>query len=457
MAVPISVASIPPFDPHGDQNSVAQRWQKWLKSFAIFADATGCKNDKQKRQLLLHTAGSEIQDIFYTLTETGTDYKTAADKLNEYFAPRQNTSYNRHIFRQEKQKDGETVAQFVTRLRRLATLCDFPAESTDSFIRDQVIDNCLSMKLRTKLLAERDLSLARTLDIAQAIEASQSQSRQIAEDNQSTKVYTVGRQPRRGKRNQVAGSSQLKSTEKQCSRCGIKGHSSDNCRCSRTVTCYNCGVTGHFALMCRSKTQRGVRTNANSQPKQDFRKRKSRKNPVRYVNEQVQQPLRDSRQPSDSDSDDAYTDEYAYALQDNEDTSPIVINGLPVGVIIDSGASCNIVNSTVASQLRDSGSSFQKCRRLIHPYESPPIVCTEYLTADVSTNGVNPVSADFLVVPGSAPSLLGKATATKLGILKIGINHVSQSSAPSADELLAKYPGLCEGIDASRILKSCYT
>ena len=107
MAVPITVASIPPFDPHGDQNSVAQRWHKWLKSFAIFADATGCKNDKQKRQLLLHTAGSEIQDIFHTLTDTGTDYKTAADKLNEYFAPRKNTSYNHHIFRQEKQKDGE--------------------------------------------------------------------------------------------------------------------------------------------------------------------------------------------------------------------------------------------------------------------------------------------------------------------------------------------------------------
>ena len=125
MAVPIHVTPIPPFDPHGELSSVAHRWQKWLKSFNLFANAAGCKNDKQKRQLLLHTAGSDIQDIFYALTETGTDYKTAAEKLSQYFAPRKNTSYNRHKFRQEKQKEGETVAQFVTRLRQLAALCDF--------------------------------------------------------------------------------------------------------------------------------------------------------------------------------------------------------------------------------------------------------------------------------------------------------------------------------------------
>ena len=203
MAVPITVASILPFDLHGEQNSVAHRWEKWLKSFSIFSDAAGCKNDKQKRQLLLHTAGADVQDVFHTFTETGTDYKTAVDKLNQYFPPRKNTSYNRHIFRQEKQKEGETISQFVTRLRQLAIFCDFPAESIDSFIQDQVIDNCSSTKLRTKLLAERDLTLDRMLDIAaQAMEASESQSRQIAEDNQFTNVYSINRQTRGGKRGQ---------------------------------------------------------------------------------------------------------------------------------------------------------------------------------------------------------------------------------------------------------------
>ena len=49
----------------------------------------------------------------------------ARDKLNEYFTPRKNTSYNRYIFSQESQKQGETVAQYVTGLRLLGTLCEF--------------------------------------------------------------------------------------------------------------------------------------------------------------------------------------------------------------------------------------------------------------------------------------------------------------------------------------------
>ena len=80
MAVLIHVTLIPPFDPHGELTSVAHSWQKWLKSSNLVADASGCKNDKQKRQLLLNTAGAAVQDVFSTLNETGNDYKTALEQ-----------------------------------------------------------------------------------------------------------------------------------------------------------------------------------------------------------------------------------------------------------------------------------------------------------------------------------------------------------------------------------------
>ena len=274
------------------------------------------------------------------------------------------------------------------------------------------------------------------MDIAQAMEASESQSRQIVEDNQFA-VYAVGRQNRgrnqpQHQRHSQKRPNQAKPTAKQCTRCGIKGHSADDCRCSR-------GVGGGGGG--------GGQTDVNSPRGRQLNNETPRRNTVRCVNEHTSQPLRDSRQDFDSDSDDVYTDEYAFALQDSADISPVTINGITVGVIIDSGASCNIINSAVANQLRDIGSTFNKCRRRIHPYESPPLVCKEYLTANVRIHGVKPVSADFLVVPGTAPSLLGKATAQHLGILKVGVNHVSQSNEPSSpDKFFAKYPGLCESI-----------
>mgnify|MGYP001799794134 CR=1 FL=1 len=76
----ISIAALQPiaaFDLHGGHNTVAQRWEKWIRSFELFASATGCKDDKQKRHLLLHTAGPEVHHIFFTLVETGENYKDA--------------------------------------------------------------------------------------------------------------------------------------------------------------------------------------------------------------------------------------------------------------------------------------------------------------------------------------------------------------------------------------------
>ena len=84
------------------------------------------------------------------------------------------------MFRKACQNDEESVAQYVTRLRQLAHLCAF-GDQVDDFISDQVIDNGRSKRLRTKLLAERDLNLDRVLDLVGIMEASESQAAQISE------------------------------------------------------------------------------------------------------------------------------------------------------------------------------------------------------------------------------------------------------------------------------------
>lgn len=48
------------------------------------------------------------------------------------------------------------------------------------------------------------------------------------------------------------------------------------------------------------------------------------------------------------------------------------------------------------------------------------------LTTNVGIYGVEPISAEFLVVPCTAPPLLEKKAAQSLGILKLRINHILQ-------------------------------
>ncbi len=138
---------VKPFDVFGNQTSVGSRWQRWLKSFELFADSKGLiinessnANMVQRRALPLHTAGEEVQKIFETLPDTGTakDYKKAEKALNEYFIPQVNTTFQNHVFRSMEQMENETVAQFVMRLRHVAKDCDY-GEQTDNQIRDQVV------------------------------------------------------------------------------------------------------------------------------------------------------------------------------------------------------------------------------------------------------------------------------------------------------------------------------
>ena len=410
--VSIQVSPVTPFDPHGDTAGVYQRWSRWLRSFEIFADASGCVNDGQKKQLLLHCAGPDTQDIYYTFPEMPTSYQDTKEALSNYFKPAKNLPYNRHLFRQTKQAEDETMGQFVTRLRQSARDCDF-GDKTDEFIRDQVIDRCHSEQLRTKFLAEKELTLAKVLSLAAAKELSEKQSSLIAGD----KAFAV---------QQKQQQASLK-----CGRCGRKGHASKDCRSTKDATCHNCGKKGHFAVVCRTPLVKSdqsapqVKKYGGNRPRHPQGKKKFSGRPLRFVE--------DNQEASESE------EEYVFALGSQEETVTVIISTEPVSMIVDSGASINILNTKAATRLQEKGVEFKKCKRTIHPYGSPPIIATELVNTEVKLPDGESVQAEFLVLPGDQPSLLGKRTSEALGVLRIGLHFVANS-------VLDLYPGITNGI-----------
>ena len=141
----VSKIDLPPlqaFDPVSDPTSLSQRWKTWKRRFETHLDALKVTDDKQKRALLLYQAGQETQELFDKLPYTGYDYATAVAKLDEHFLPRKNVDY----FRQATQQIGETLDQFVTRLRKLAAHCEFTDLNKE--LKSAVIQNCQSKRLR---------------------------------------------------------------------------------------------------------------------------------------------------------------------------------------------------------------------------------------------------------------------------------------------------------------------
>lgn len=95
------------------------------KSFEYFVTSKAVTD--QKRGMLSHHAGVDVQDIFETLTETGDDYDTAIAKLDEYSAPQVNVIFERHSLRQMSQNEDETVDRIVMKLKQKASTgtCEF--------------------------------------------------------------------------------------------------------------------------------------------------------------------------------------------------------------------------------------------------------------------------------------------------------------------------------------------
>ena len=157
MPTALQLPAVQPFSAASDQTTFGQRWSKLVKGLEYFLIASNITDKKQKRAVLLHLAGAEVQTVFETLSDTGEDYDTALAKLNEYFAPKKNVPFERHAFRQAVQGPTEGIDAYVSRLRGLPKTCEF--DKVDEMIRDQVIDKCASNNLRRRLLRETDLKL----------------------------------------------------------------------------------------------------------------------------------------------------------------------------------------------------------------------------------------------------------------------------------------------------------
>ena len=127
---------------------------------------------KWKRALLLHYAGAEVDEIFDILPNTGddNDYATAVEKVNEYFSPQTNIAYEVYNFLQTKQKDGESLDIYHTRLRQLAKTCEF--SNIDKEIKEHIILTYSSNSLRRRALRE-NLTLDALLKLGRALELSE--------------------------------------------------------------------------------------------------------------------------------------------------------------------------------------------------------------------------------------------------------------------------------------------
>lgn len=147
----------PSFEYDVVKSNAGTRWKKWIGRLENVFVGINLEDDARKRTLLLHYAGERVYDIYDAEKGEAEAYYAATKQvLQTYFEPKVNTQMDIYNFRKHKQLEGQTLDEFVTKLRQPGKTCAF--DITEKEILTQVIQNCSSNRLR-RALREPDKTL----------------------------------------------------------------------------------------------------------------------------------------------------------------------------------------------------------------------------------------------------------------------------------------------------------
>jgi hypothetical protein len=311
--------------------------------------------------------------------------------------------------------------------------CEFA--DNDREIKTQIVQNCLSHKLRMKALQNPELSITQLLDAGKVMEMSKSQAETIEEKqsiNNLSRKYTR----RASKQNQNGGhvdrnSNGAKTADRnsvpgasgKCRNCG-KGYPHPGGKTSCPAygkICRGCGKQNHYEAVCRSKKPN---------TKQEFKTQKPRHNVQNLVDE-------------NSSSEDSDEDGYAFSVNSTgkEQSQPmfnIVIHDTPMTIMADSGASVNVLDEKDYQAL-SKRPELQTTKVRIHPYKSLKVL------GKFKTFNTKSVEDKLYVVQGSDGSLLSWKTSQELGLLK-AVHNVNDDSSPTTEKLIKDYDELFHGL-----------
>ncbi|XP_058033481.1 uncharacterized protein LOC131195525, partial [Ahaetulla prasina] len=175
-----------PFDP------AKEKWGSYMARFECFLEANELQgvSDNRKRAYFLSHCGPEVFDTAESLAEPtpvqSVPWQTLQTLLKAHFAPMPSKYVQRFEFGERRQQEGESISAYMAALRKASKHCEY--RDLDEALLEQLIRGVRDIRLRRRLLAKSNLTLANALDEARAHEM----STQAAETLQKQVTPTAG-------------------------------------------------------------------------------------------------------------------------------------------------------------------------------------------------------------------------------------------------------------------------
>lgn len=238
-----------------EDNNLAAAWHLWRRNYRVYCLANADKEwgEPKKVANFLLSIGNEGGKIFWSKfpnvsEETLKDVtlEQVFKAFDEHCEPLKNIPMESHKFHSLRQKEGQTIADFVTELREQAAKCEFTCQCKKSYmdreIRDRLITGVADVKLRNRLLDQKDVTLVSVLQMCQNYEATREGSKELdksvvscVQTEETKEVCTVSGQERR------------------CFSCGFAPFNNAHKELcpAKNIICRGCNEKGHYQRTCR--------------------------------------------------------------------------------------------------------------------------------------------------------------------------------------------------------------
>ncbi len=385
-----------------------EAWPLYVERLKQFFEANDVKDAGKQRAILLSVCGADTYKLISSLVPPAKPGDKTFDELisiaKDHFNPLPSVIVQRYKFNTRIQQPGETTAEFVAELRRLAQHCEYGATLED-MLRDRLVCGIKDERVQRRLLSEPSLKFKKAWEISQAMELAMKNAKDLQRNLESLPVPVAPGLMQQA--NKVASSTSTRwpsqtrpyphaQPHKQgthftkCYRCGCTSHSANDCR-ARSYTCHNCGKQGHLAKVCRGGK-------LSSTPGES----KVNKDHKAYCMEP------DFETPVNAEAN--YT-MYKTSAQNKEPPliANVLVNNCKVPMEIDTGASVSIMSETTYNSVfkHEKPSIHMGEHVELRTYTGQKIPVVGSCSVTVEHNNQN-TQLPLLIVSGQGPNLLGR-------------------------------------------------
>ena len=418
----------------GEYRESEEDFETYLSRVKLYFEANDIKSEKQK-SVFLTLLGPKGFGLAKTLCSPKTLDQCTMDDitklLSNHYTPKVIVIYERYKFYSRNQEQGESIKDYVAKLRELAQPCSFQ-DSLDDMLRDRFVMGMSSAATQQNLLAETDLTFDKAVKVATAREAALRDATAAHKlgvsanaNNGQGNVYQVkGHKSnfKSSEKNQNSNANNNKSStpKSACFGCGGK-HWKKDCP-FKNAECHACRQVGHIKKMCKNQ---------------------SKSKNTNYIENKL-----GAHGSSSKTENQEY--EYTFSVKDSSKVPPInvniLLNSKKLEMELDTGATRTIIPKDayyklwpVASErpiLLESNINLQTYGGSNLKIHGEIEVMAKLVNSNID------IQSKLVVVDGQGPCLLGRDLISSLQLSQFKLSDINKVKVDGKSEWVKKHPQL---------------